>query len=370
MTLTSLPDLNFCETDTATVEASVILAYESITGKKLYPGDPVRLFLESLAMVVVMQRVIIDTSAKQNLLAFATGEKLDHLGALTGTSRLVPAPASAVFRFCRQSPGSAPVLIPAGTRVTPDQTLLFTTLDTCEIPAGKTSAETTAECVTPGEIGNGFLPGQVAELSDPLAGVDRVENITETSGGSDHEDDDHFRERIHLSPERFTTAGTRGGYEYWAKTAHPDIADVAVHSPEPGMVDVYALLKDGQIPDQFILDLVRSVLNDDAVIPLTDTCRVLPPTPVECEVDITWYLAAKDSAMAATVQAGVATAVNEFSSWQGSALGRDINPTELIHRVRQAGAVRVEVAAPAHRTLETWQTADIRDIRISFGGLE
>lgn len=370
MTLKTLPDIQFCETDTANVETAVIVEYESLAGKKLYPGDPVRLFLEALAKMIVMQRVIIDTSAKQNLLAFATDEKLDHLGALTGTTRLAPTPATAVFRFSALDAAASSVLIPAGIRVTLDQELFFATVETCEIPAGDTFAEVQAECTDAGEIGNGFLPGQVNRLVDAVDGVDAVENITETADGADTESDDSFRERIHLSVERYTTAGTRGGYEYWAKTAHQDIVDVAVHSPDPGIVDVYVLLNGGLLPDQEMLDLVESVLTPEDVIPLTDTCNVKVPEPVSCSVELTWYLDRDDSALAGSVQAAVLAAVDEYAAWQTTALGRDINPTELIWRVKDAGATRVSLTTPVHVYLELWQVALVESITVIYGGLE
>jgi hypothetical protein len=40
MNLNSLPEIAFCETDAAKVEAAVIADYERITGKALYPGAP------------------------------------------------------------------------------------------------------------------------------------------------------------------------------------------------------------------------------------------------------------------------------------------------------------------------------------------
>lgn len=52
-----LPDISFVETDASRVERDVITTYEAITEKSLYPGDPVRLFLESLAYLIAQQRL-------------------------------------------------------------------------------------------------------------------------------------------------------------------------------------------------------------------------------------------------------------------------------------------------------------------------
>jgi len=370
MSLGALPEISFCNVDAKNIELSVILTYEAITGTKLYPGDPVRLFLESLASVVVMQRVIIDTSAKQNLLSFATGEKLDHLGALTGTSRLGASASGCVVRFTRKPGSSDQVNVSSGTRVGPDTNLLFQVLESRDIEAGQEFVDLKVECLIAGPASNGFLPGQITEIIDFVADGISVQNRTETTGGADVESDDNFRERIHMSVERYTTAGTRGGYEYWAKTAHQDIVDVSVHSPEPGLVKVYPLLTGGRLPDDAVLNLVREILDDDSVIPLTDTCQVLVPDLVPTSINITWFLAQSDSAMAGTIQAAVLKAVEEYRAWQIEKLGRDINPTELIYRVKKAGAVRVEVIAPVHVVLELWQVASIGPVNVDYGGLE
>ena len=62
MSLRELKAISFCETETSTVEKDIINAYEAIANKKLYPGDPVRLFLEAIASIITQQRVIIDFS--------------------------------------------------------------------------------------------------------------------------------------------------------------------------------------------------------------------------------------------------------------------------------------------------------------------
>lgn len=370
MSLSALPDIVFCDTDTTEIERAVIVTYEELTGKTLYPGDPVRLFLEGLAKVVVMQRVIIDTTAKQNLLAFASEEKLDHLGALTGTARLAAVAATTMVQFSRQDLNETDILIPPGTRVGPDQNLMFETTETGHIPAGEITVDVPVRCMTAGIIGNDFLPGQITELIDPVDGISAVENVIRTTGGADIEDDDRFRERIQLSVERYTTAGTTGGYQYFAKTAHQDIADVSVRSPQPGIVDVYVLMAGGALPDQDMLDLVQETLDQDSVIPLTDTCRVQPPELVMGSVEITWFLARAESSLASSVQAAVSKAVDEYVTWQTTVLGRDINPTELIYLVKQAGAVRVAVTAPVHVPLELWQVARIDQVQVAYGGLE
>lgn len=141
-----------------------------------------------------------------------------------------------------------------------------------------------------GEIGNGYLIGQVSELVDPVAYVSAVENVSITYRGSDIESDEHFRQRIQLAPEGFSTAGTVGGYRYWAMAAHQDIVDAAVWSEIPGEIKIAPLLKDGRIPDSDILELVENTLSYEKARPLTDKVIVEAPEPVYYNVTIGLYI--------------------------------------------------------------------------------
>ena len=57
-------------------------------------------------------------------------------------------------------------VIPAGTRATPDGDVVFATLQDLTIPAGQLSGDVAAECTQAGEIGNGFVPGQIKQAVD------------------------------------------------------------------------------------------------------------------------------------------------------------------------------------------------------------
>ena len=78
--LSALPSVAFAPQSAGETETAIITAYEAIAKATLQPGDPVRLFLESLAYVISVQNGLIDLAGKQNLLAYARGGHLDHLG--------------------------------------------------------------------------------------------------------------------------------------------------------------------------------------------------------------------------------------------------------------------------------------------------
>ena len=55
-----MSEITFAEIDPAEIEASVLTTYEGIAEVTLYPGDPVRLFLESLAYLIALQNNLIN----------------------------------------------------------------------------------------------------------------------------------------------------------------------------------------------------------------------------------------------------------------------------------------------------------------------
>lgn len=368
--LASLPEIIFADADAGRVEQSVITTYEALSGRTLYAGDPVRLFLESLAYIIAQQRAVIDYTGKMNLLRYAAGGYLDHLGVLTGVGRLPAAAARCTMRFAPSEPLAFAVAIPAGTRVTPDGQAEFATLEAAELAAGAEYVDVTAAATETGAALNGLLPGQVNQVVDPVAYIASVANTTTTSGGADAEDDEALRARIQLSPESFSTAGPRLAYVFWAKTAHQSIADVAVTSPTPGVVDVRVLLAGGALPGPDILALVEATLSGDELRPLTDNVQVSAPDSVAFDVALTWYLRTQDATLAAQIQAAVNDAIAGYVAWQQAAIGRDVNPSELIKRVVAAGAKRAVVTSPAFAAVGATEVATLGTLTVTYGGTE
>jgi phage-related baseplate assembly protein len=358
------------DSDPAKVERNVITTYEAITSKKLYPGDPVRLFLEGLAYLIAQQNYIIDYSAKQNLLAYASGDYLDHLGILTDTQRLPAQAAKTTMQFSISEALGSAVLIPQDIRATPGDQLYFATDKAVEIPAGETSITVSATCQQVGVVGNGFIAGQIDKLVDPVEHVSSVSNTTISLGGTDQESDQNFRERIRLAPEKYSSAGPDLSYEYFARRAHQDISDVSVISPTPGSVDIYVLMQGGELPSPEMLEAVEAETNPKKRRPINDNVNAKSPEQVSYDLEITYYISTADSTRAASIQEAVQKAVNTYLSWQKSALGRDINPSELTRRVQQAGAKRTDITSPTFQFVAASQVASDGTVSIAYGGLE
>jgi len=369
--LVDLPEIEFVDPDVERYANNMITVVEGILGRKLYPGDPLRLFLLSEAALKVQMLAAINQVAKSNYLRYARGTVLDHMGAFTETPRMPATYATTTLRVTLSAAQPTVIPIPIGTRVSNegDPKVYFETTELVEIPVGILTANVPARAVQPGASGNGFLPGQLNQIVDPLPFVKSIVNITESAGGADVESDDAYRQRIRQAPESFSVAGPTGAYEYWAKSANSAIVDVSVTSPAPTEVLIVPLLAGGEIPGQEVLDAVRTAVSADNRRPLTDLVTVAAPTVVNYDVTLTYWINRDSSADAVAIQAAVTQAINDFVLWQKSKLGRAVNPSELIGRIMRAGAYRVEVTSPVYTAVGDTSVAIAGTITATYGGL-
>lgn len=371
------PEIDFVETDTEMIENNLIQTYETMKQKdgnknyKVYPASPEKLFISYMAAIIVQQRILINQAAKMNVPRWAEGEYLDSIAELFKDAQRLPAsPAKATFRCYISEEQPQSIIIPKGTRITFDGDIVFATEDDLEIKAGELFGDVDAVCETSGTIGNNLAPGQVKEIIDVYDYFQKIENITKTSGGADEETDEDFRERMREDMESYSTAGPANGYIYHTKSVSAAISDVSVDSPEPGIVDIRVLLKNGEKPTETVLKGIEDSLNADTIRPLTDTVKVSVPDSVEFEINVTFWIEQGNMANAKIIEENARAAVNDFIEWQTEKMGRDINPSNLIARLMKTGVKRVEVRKPEFLPVDKVSVATLTKCNVLNGGVE
>ena len=371
------PDIEFVETDTETIENSLIalweLMYEKMTGKKkkVYPASPERLYIAYTAAIIVQQRIIINETAKKNVPRYANGKYLDSLGELfKDTFRLPEARATAIFRFHISEPQPQSVIVPQGTRINFDGEIVFATTEELEIKAGEEYGDILGECLTPGIVGNNIAAGQIKEIMDTYDFYWKVENITRTAGGADKESDQSYYERLRESMESFSTAGPEGGYSYHVKSVSTAIADVTATSPEPGLVDIRVLLNGGEMPTEATMQEIQDALNASTVRPLTDRVIVSKPEEVPFSVDVTIYLPRYSQTSSTIIERDARSAVAAYIKWQTEKMGRDINPSRLHNFLMEAGLKRAEIRKPDFTVVPETSVARLTGETVLNGGTE
>lgn len=365
------PEISFVNTDTDRLVNALVKSYEKFTGRTLYPADPVQKFILWIADIIIQERILIDESAKQNVPRYAQGVYLDSLAEIFKDAyRLQPQAAATTFRFYLSTALPYQHLIPIGTRIAVDGNIVFETTEILYIDAGKQTGDVPAICQQVGEIGNGFVPGQITQLVDVFPYYDRVENITVSAGGAERETDSAFYERMRESMESFSTAGPSGAYIYHAKTASPLVADVAALSPTPGVADIRVLLRDGELPTEEVLQEVQAQLSADKVRPLCDFVQVSAPDTVPLNIDATYYIPKPSQNSAAVITADVEKAVQDYIRWQTEKMGRDINPSVFVSYLMKTGIKRVVVRQPEYTVVPESEVAALNQCNVSSGGVE
>ncbi len=375
-------DYKFVDTDSSGVLAGLIAGYEQITGRTLQPADPDRAFISWVSSIIVQERVMLNYAANQNIPSRAVGENLDALGEMIyNIERPQAKPAVCIMRFNISAPQETSIVIPGGTKVTDaSRTLSWATVEDTLVPIGETSAEVMAQCETSGEVGNGYVPGQINTLMD----IDNIlfyascENVDTSNSGAERADDNSYLELMRTGLDSYSTAGPRGAYEYWAKSVSTSIADVRAITPKgkAGYVNIFAVMANGEIADDGTKNAIYSACNDDKVRPLTDMVEVLDPEVVDYDINLTYYVNRNSELSLRDISQAVSNAVDQYIGWQHEKIGRDINPSRLIWLMRETGVKRVDVKSPVFTSLcdGTYgiipQIARIREVTVTNGGYE
>lgn len=364
----NLPDINFLEKDPDLIERDMLFHMES-KGFVFSNADPRRKFLQGLVLYITQERNNLDYALKQNLLAYAEDEFLDHKGEEVSTPRLGEKSAVTTMEFILEE-GRVDVLsIESGTRFLVGENTFFSTDSTVVVPVGQHSVLIPATCLEAGEVGNGYLPGEITNLVDPVPWVKNVRNISVSSGGAEVEENDPYAERIRMAPESFSVAGPEGAYEYLAKSTSQQIVDVVVLNPSDGVVDIRVLLRNGEIPSQELLAGVLKVFSGKLVRPLTDKVVANGPDIVLYDADVQYWVLDSNESVLISIQEKVNAAFQDYLKWQKEKMGRDVDLSELIVRLKKAGAYRVMVNSEMYKNIEKHQVAKENNAILTFGGL-
>jgi phage-related baseplate assembly protein len=289
------------------------------------------------------------------------------LGALLDVPRLPASSALVTLEFTKDVGAIGfSVIVPAGTRASSsDGLVIFATNETLIIADGAATGSVTAAAIASGESGNGYEPGEINQIVDPVGSIAAVSNTTKSNSGASVESDDRYRERIKLAPNKFSVAGPVGAYKYWALTADQSILDVAIDSPRRVQVKIYVLTNSGT-PSPEIIDKVDAVVNDIKIRPLTDQVEVLAPTQINYTINANVTLLTTADASVLAVQLNEAIAA--YTAERKAGLGRDIVRSQIVKALSLPGVYNVSLVSPAVDLVvlpSEWANASVMTVSIS-----
>lgn len=188
------------------------------------------------------------------------GIYLEWLGECKGVFKNQPTKATGVITFT----GMQGAIITKGTIVTTiatdeKQSIEFELLETKTIEEDET-VDIKAECRETGTIGN-VSKGSISVLLGSINGIKSVSNKEDFKGGTDIEDEEHFRERVLVSEQEDRLSGANSDYIRWAKEV--DGVGYAYVVPEwngAGTVKVLILDKNRKAATQELIDKVQEYI--------------------------------------------------------------------------------------------------------------
>lgn len=346
---------------------------EELTGYpvSLQPADESSLILNACAVYMFQGFQFVQRAGEQNMLGMSYGNALDQLGALAGVTRKDAQAAVCTLKFTLSEKRTSVTSIPQGTMASASGQVYFATTEYAEIPAGQLSVEVPAACTVTGEVGNGYAAGTITTMIDRIGYVESVTNVNSTAGGADIESDESLADKIFLAPSGFSVAGPTDAYAYFCKAHNSQIDDVYVDSPTPGSVVVYITMEGSKLPEEAVIEDLEEYLKNDQVRPLTDNVSVSAPQTVDYSVSVKYWINRSSAGQAAALREDIEAAVQSYIEWQQAKIGRDINPDQLIQMMVAAGAKRVEITAPAFKSIQKTQIPAITDeATVTYGGVE
>ena len=374
--LANCPELSFIESMTLQETEEQLRElytkyYREATGKEPEIGeaDPLNLLMKAFCAMEYQTMQYADAKGRMEMLKTSTGDALDALAALVGLTRKEANRATATVRFTLSEAQSGATAIPTGTRVKSEDGKYFNTVEYGEIAAGETYTDVVVQAEEAGAESSGILAGEINILVDPIPYIASVSNVDESTGGLDVEDDDSLTERAYLAPSRFSCAGPRDAYEYHVREWRSDVTDVQITSPEPCVIAIYFVMEGGRLPNATEREELAEYISGENLRPLCDKVTALAPDEVEYAITVKYWIAESDQRSVSEIQSRIAAAVADFQTWQRK-LGRDINPTELIARLREAGAKRVTLTAPVDTVIDTTELPKCTGATATYGGLE
>lgn len=387
----ALTEPTFAVTDPSIIMAEVVSDFEAMTGRKIYPAQPEYIICSCLAYHKSLAMARVNEAGKAVLVDFAAAPVLDYLAAMFDIQRLDASSAVCTIRFTLVD-GHSQVTIPLGTRVaSTDGLVIFETTEDATVIVGVNTVDILCECQTAGVIGNNYGVGAISVLQDVYAYIVSVANIDITQGGAEEESDEQLRNRVKLATSKFSVAGSTNAYIYWTKTASSLIVDVNVQTMQDfipitsytewvdnteysygdivlsggilfacikdftsttdpildndnwvtaGQVNIYALLKDGEIPSPSLNATIESVLTSEEIRPLTD--NVMVKSAVDAEYTLTVNVVKYPDA-SSDLQTQISNIIDAYGLEKKQFLGKDIIATEIEQLCRVSGVYDVTV---------------------------
>jgi len=327
-----------CEIKTfEAIKADMVAIYQTIVpGYVPNESDTIMPVLEAFTYRELLLRTHFNAQIAGSFWQSATDANLDFIAAFFGITRLAGAKPTATVKFTINTVLAYDYVLEAGLEMVNNDGSTSLLLGAVTIPTGSLQATGTAEL----QIYVASSDAIVTATMVPKPYLSSVEQISAFANGSNTESNVELRDRIALSFEDQTTAGSINSYKAWAIRADERIDDVSVSSSVPGYVDV--LLHSIGGVDATMITRVTDALSADRVRPLTDSVFVAAATVVSYAVNAVLTLDPLADATS-TLSAAQVRLNDRLNSVR---IGYDVTLSMIIAALSVDGVMDVQLIAP------------------------
>lgn len=328
-----------CEVKTfEQIKAELVATYQMIIpGYVPNESDEVMPVIGTFAYRELLLRTHFNAQITGSFWQTATGTDLDFIAAFFGVTRLAGAKPTATVKFTLTNVLPSNYVLEAGLEIINDDGSTSILLSSVTINAGAIEANGIAEL----QIYTAASDASALSTLVPKPYLSSVAQTTQYSGGSNPETDEALRERIALSFEDQTTAGSSNSYKLHAIKSDSRIDDVYVYSINPGEVEVIVHSLAGV--DATMISRVEFATSGETVRPLTDTVHVRAATPVNYTVTAQLSIA-PDSDTAATLDAAQTRLAERLADVN---IGKNVTLGMIIAALSVDGVEDVTLTSPA-----------------------
>lgn len=327
-----------CEVKTfPEIVAELVSTYQLIVpGYIQNESDEVMPVLEAFAYRELLLRTHFNAQITGSFWQTATGTDLEFIAAFFDIHRLSGAKPTGTVTFTLNTALSYDYVLESWLEMVNSDGSISILMGDVTITAGLTTGTGTAELQI-------FVSSSDATVSATMVPKPYLESVVLTTpfiGGSNAETDEAMRERIALSFEAQTTAGSANSYKLHAIESDSRIDDVYVYSVTPGEVEVIVHSLSGV--DLTMLNRVELATSGETVRPLTDTVNVRSATVVNYSVTAALSISI-ESDTAVTLAAAQARLAERLADVK---IGKNVTLGMIIAALSVDGVEDVTLAAP------------------------
>ena len=343
--------------------------YEELSGETLKPSSAIYMILSATAYVVLVITKSFNFAYQNMWLKTCDEDTAELYGDEKDLTRDEAEASRMTVKFTRVSNLENEQSIPMGSRVAYND-YTFQTVATYKFGIGNNTVECEVECTLEGSETNGIEAGKTLTIIDSIPHVNEVKNISISSGGSDQESLENFKEKIRKFPESYSCAGTRGAYDYFTRKADSSISDVYITNKSAGVTEIFILLKGGIIPSDEMVSKVKNYVSQDDIRAFNDLIEVSKPTEHEYTVDFDFYIPRTKETSSISIQNAITEAITSYTEELANSLGGSINPDAIRTIAVNQGAKRTILREPSYTQLEKKFVPKCVNINCNFLDLE